>query len=241
MAQAKKRTPQVEELRPYVEGVAKNLVAKLYGPHGPAWGTKLTEIEADVLLDLRDVLTEKMLGPGAWPSRPPWPTRVSPPYRHCPGCHEPLLTATPPTRASCKREPAKRSMVRAGRLLRPLSAVFFSLSPRVWASISLKPARRCSRRSPTPARPVAPSPRPVPRCTTSPIWPWAASKSNASPNGSDAQEQQVAGCDAQVAAFQALPLVEKFRMPSGQTAPDAGGGHGRWRPLAVILNRNCRR
>src|SRR5262245_21059898 len=56
MARAKKRTPEVEELRPYVEGVAKNLVEKLYGPQGPAWGTKLTEIE-DVLLEIREVLT----------------------------------------------------------------------------------------------------------------------------------------------------------------------------------------
>jgi hypothetical protein len=60
MARAKKRTPQVEELRSYVEGVAKNLVEKLYGPQGPAWGTKLTQIE-DVLLDIREMLTEKML------------------------------------------------------------------------------------------------------------------------------------------------------------------------------------
>ena len=60
MARAKKRTPQVEEVRPYVEGVAKNLVDKLYGPNGPAWGTQLTEIE-DVLLEIREVLTEKML------------------------------------------------------------------------------------------------------------------------------------------------------------------------------------
>src|SRR5258708_38769174 len=60
MARGKKRTPKVEELRPYVEGVAKNLVEKLYGPQGPAWGTQLTEIE-DVLLDVRELLTEKML------------------------------------------------------------------------------------------------------------------------------------------------------------------------------------
>ena len=37
MARAKKRTPQVEEVRPYVEGVAKNLIDKLYGPDGPAF------------------------------------------------------------------------------------------------------------------------------------------------------------------------------------------------------------
>jgi hypothetical protein len=60
MARAKKCTPRVEELRPYVEGVAKNLVEKLYGPQGPAWGTQLTEIE-DALLEIRAVLTEKML------------------------------------------------------------------------------------------------------------------------------------------------------------------------------------
>ena len=43
MARHKKRTPQGEEVRAYVEGVAKNLVEKLYGPKGPAWGTQLTE------------------------------------------------------------------------------------------------------------------------------------------------------------------------------------------------------
>jgi hypothetical protein len=48
--------------------------------------------------------------------------------------------------------------------------------------------------------------------------------------------ERVAERDAQVAAFQALPLVEKFRMPSGQTAPDlavvmADGGR------LQILNR----
>ena len=42
---SEQRTPEVEEVRPYVEGVAKNLIDKLYGPGGPAWGTKLTEIE----------------------------------------------------------------------------------------------------------------------------------------------------------------------------------------------------
>ena len=60
MAPAKKRTPKVEEVRPYVEGVAKNLVDKLYGPDGPAWGTKLTEIE-DLFLAIREALTERML------------------------------------------------------------------------------------------------------------------------------------------------------------------------------------
>lgn len=88
MARAKKRTPKVEEVRPYVEGVAKNLIDKLYGPEGPAWGTKLTEIE-NLFLAIREVLTEKMLtvalarqatvqanGPSA--------------ARNCSGCQQPL-------------------------------------------------------------------------------------------------------------------------------------------------------
>jgi hypothetical protein len=88
MARAKQRTSEVEKVRPYVEGVAKNLVDKLYGPDGPAWGTKLTAIE-DLLLQIREVLTEAMLadllarqaaaqaqGPAA--------------QRTCPGCQQPL-------------------------------------------------------------------------------------------------------------------------------------------------------
>jgi hypothetical protein len=60
MPRKKKQTPEVENVRAYVEGVAKNLCDKLYGPQGPAWGTKLTEIE-DVCLDIRAILTEQML------------------------------------------------------------------------------------------------------------------------------------------------------------------------------------
>ena len=88
MARAKKRTPKVEEIRSYVEGVAKNLVEKLYGPHGPAWGTQLTEIE-DLLLEIREVLTEKMLDltlTQQAATADPCP----PLYRNCPGCHQPL-------------------------------------------------------------------------------------------------------------------------------------------------------
>ena len=90
MARGKKRTPQVEELRSYVEGVGKNLVEKLYGPQGPAWGTKITQIE-DAFLAIREMLTEKMLDvtltkQAAAGERPAA-------FRTCPGCHAPLLCA----------------------------------------------------------------------------------------------------------------------------------------------------
>jgi hypothetical protein len=88
MARSKQRTPKVEELRPYVEGVAKNLVEKLYGPHGLAWGTKLAEVE-DLLLEIRDVLTEKMLDL-TLAQQAVAANQDREPYRNCPGCQQPL-------------------------------------------------------------------------------------------------------------------------------------------------------
>jgi hypothetical protein len=88
MARAKKRTPQVEEVRPYAEGVAKNLIDKLYGPAGPAWGTKLTQIE-DLFVALRDVLGEKLLAE-ALARQAAAHVQGPPPYRACPGCQQPL-------------------------------------------------------------------------------------------------------------------------------------------------------
>jgi hypothetical protein len=91
MARAKQRTPQVEEVRPYVEGVAKNLIDKLYGPDGPAWGTKLTEIE-DLFVAIREVLSEKMLA-DALARQAAAQAQGPRPYRTCPGCHQPLVCA----------------------------------------------------------------------------------------------------------------------------------------------------
>jgi len=60
MARNKKRSPQVEETRSYIEGVAKNLADRLWGAKGPAWGTKLTQLE-DLVVEIRELLSEKML------------------------------------------------------------------------------------------------------------------------------------------------------------------------------------
>jgi hypothetical protein len=60
MARSKISTTPADPVRPYLEGVAKNLVDRLYGADGPTWGTKLTELE-DVVLAVRLVLSEQML------------------------------------------------------------------------------------------------------------------------------------------------------------------------------------
>ena len=91
MARAKKRTSQVEEVRPYIEGVAKNLIDKLYGPDGPAWGTQLTQIE-DLFVAIRDVLGEKLLA-DALARQAAAQARGPTPYGTCPGCQQPLVCA----------------------------------------------------------------------------------------------------------------------------------------------------
>jgi hypothetical protein len=60
MARSQVATAAADPVRPYLEGVAKSLVDRLYGPHGPAWGTRLTAIE-DTIKAIRQVLSEKML------------------------------------------------------------------------------------------------------------------------------------------------------------------------------------
>jgi hypothetical protein len=60
MARSKISTAPADPVRAFVEGVAKNLIDRLYGPDGPPWGTKLTELE-DMVLAVRQVLSEKML------------------------------------------------------------------------------------------------------------------------------------------------------------------------------------
>lgn len=60
MARSKIATVPADPVRPYLEGVAKSLVDRLYGAKGPAWGTKITELE-NVVLAVRQVLSEQML------------------------------------------------------------------------------------------------------------------------------------------------------------------------------------
>ena len=60
MARSKISKAPADPVRPYLEGVAKNLVDRLYGPKGLPWGTKLTELE-DMVLAVRQVLSDQML------------------------------------------------------------------------------------------------------------------------------------------------------------------------------------
>jgi hypothetical protein len=85
MARKKKVVPAaVEPVQAYIEGVAKSLVDRIYGPHGLPWGTKLTELE-DVVIAVRDALSEKMLAQAL--ERQAQSAELRPePFQKCPGC-----------------------------------------------------------------------------------------------------------------------------------------------------------
>jgi len=99
--------PQVEALRPYLEGVAKKLADDIFGPHGPAWGTRLTQLE-DLALQARTIVSEKFLALSLErQAEAPAPTRPAA-LQQCPSCQRPLGQT---------KEPAPRSLhTRAGEV-----------------------------------------------------------------------------------------------------------------------------
>ena len=102
MARNKQRSPEVEEVRAYIEGVAKNLADRIWGPKGPPWGTKLTQLE-DLVVEIRDVLSEKMLELGLErQALTPAEERPSS-FQHCAGCGQPI----PVLRPARRRQPVR--------------------------------------------------------------------------------------------------------------------------------------
>jgi hypothetical protein len=88
MAKKKKVPAAVEPVQAYIEGVAKNLVDRIYGPQGLPWGTKLSELE-DVVLAIREALSEKMLAQALARQADTAEQRPEP-FQKCSGCQGPL-------------------------------------------------------------------------------------------------------------------------------------------------------
>lgn len=88
MVHTKKTPAVVVPVEPYLEGVAKSLVDRIYGPDGPAWGTKMSELE-DVVVAVRLALSEKMLAQAL--DRQAQTHSNSPDEHHaCPTCGQPV-------------------------------------------------------------------------------------------------------------------------------------------------------
>jgi hypothetical protein len=95
MARSPASNPQIETLRHYLEGVAKKLADDLWGPQGPAWGTRLTEME-DLALAARDILTQRFLQLGL--ERQAQTFQQQPPSEAaaCPSCQRPFTQTAEP-------------------------------------------------------------------------------------------------------------------------------------------------
>lgn len=84
----------VEQVQPYLEGVAKSLVDRLYGPDGLPWGTKLTELE-DVVIAVRQVLSENMLAQALQRQAQAAAKRPEA-FQQCSGCAGPVAAQPTP-------------------------------------------------------------------------------------------------------------------------------------------------
>jgi hypothetical protein len=214
MARAKKRTPQVEEVRPYVEGVASNLIDKLYGPDDPPGGTTLTQIE-ELFVAIREVLSEKLLADAL--ARQAAAHAHGPAlYRTCPGCQQPL---------PCTDRNERIVETRAGDAEWAEPEGYCDRCRRSFFPQSKSLGVDQSEASPALQRKIT----------------YAGTVSRSFAEGSEllgrladvtvsAKQvervtrrigaERVAERDATVAAYQALPLVEKFAVPAGVTPPD---------------------
>jgi hypothetical protein len=60
MATIKPVSPELADVQPYVQGVGKYLVDRLYGPHGPEWGTSFVDLE-ELAVQIGQAITHQML------------------------------------------------------------------------------------------------------------------------------------------------------------------------------------
>jgi hypothetical protein len=84
MASDKKKIPQVENNRPLLQGMAKNLVDKIYGPDGPPIGTKFVELE-DLVVELGRVFQKSMMDQALARQSGAF-AKVPAQENECPGC-----------------------------------------------------------------------------------------------------------------------------------------------------------
>jgi uncharacterized protein with PIN domain len=77
----------VQPVEPYLEGVAKNLGDRIYGPDGLPWGTKLEEL-VDTVDAVRRLLSEKMLAKAL--ERQAQSQERPQPFVKCTGCDGPV-------------------------------------------------------------------------------------------------------------------------------------------------------
>ena len=100
MVRKKKVPAVVQPVQGYLEGVAKSLVDRLYGPQGLPWGTKLSELE-DVVLAVREALSESMLAQALQRQAQTAEQRPEP-WQKCSACQGPVTDKPDPEHRNVK-------------------------------------------------------------------------------------------------------------------------------------------
>jgi len=90
---------EVVSNKAYLEGVAKTLIEKLYGPDGPPWGTTFEDLE-ELVVQLgqtvsRELLRQALQKQAAGP--------VPAEKQRCPGCQQPPQLSDPEPRILATR------------------------------------------------------------------------------------------------------------------------------------------
>ena len=94
MARSRNARPEVAANQAYLEGVAKTLAGKVFGPDGPPWGTTFEDLE-ELVVQLGQAVSRELLHQALQKqaARP-----VPPDQQRCPGCQQPPPPADPEPR-----------------------------------------------------------------------------------------------------------------------------------------------
>ena len=214
MAQTGQSTPDIVCVRVYLGGVAKYLLDKLYGPAGPPWGTSLSEVE-DLLSAMQQQLAADFFALALDLQAQQHPHAPAE-FHTCPSCQQPLnCTETQPR--------STRTCVGLAKWNEPQG--YCSRCRRAFFPQSRSLGIDQSELAPSVLRKV------ISFGTRSRSF---AEASEALLDGPDLSvkpkqverlihqvgQERVDERTALVQRFERLPLVEKFAVPQGVTAPD---------------------
>ena len=129
MARKKKVPAAVEPVQAYLEGVAKSLVDRLYGPQGLPWGTKLTELE-DVVIAVREILAESMLAQALQRQAQTVEQRPEP-FQVCSGCGGPVEARPDPEPRNVQTRAGEAEWDEPHCYCRPCRQAFFPSEPKL--------------------------------------------------------------------------------------------------------------
>jgi hypothetical protein len=96
MATAKKTSPQVDNNRLFLQGMAKNLLDRIYGPDGPPWGTQFLDLE-DLIVELGKAFQKSLLDQALSRQAGTF-HKAAPQHNACPGCGRPTAEKDPEPR-----------------------------------------------------------------------------------------------------------------------------------------------